>query len=44
MDWTTGASVTAGILEVGVSYIGVEGPSIDGFSDDALVGTITASF
>lgn len=44
MDWSIGASVTAGILEVGVSYIGVEGPSIDGFTDDALVGTITASF
>ena len=44
LDWSIGASVTAGILEVGVSYVGVEGPSIDGFTDDAIVGTITASF
>lgn len=44
LDWSIGASVTSGILDVGVSYIGVEGPSIDGFTDDAIVGTITASF
>ena len=44
LDWSIGASVSHGILEVGVSYVGVEGPSIDGFTDDAIVGTITASF
>ena len=44
LDWSLGASVTSGILEVGVAYVGVEGPSIDGFTDDAIVGTITASF
>ncbi|MBX7539914.1 TorF family putative porin [Qipengyuania sphaerica] len=43
-DWSIGASLSKGILEVGVAYIGVEGPSIDGFTDDAIVGTITASF
>ena len=44
LDWSIGASVSHGILEVGVAYVGVEGPSIDGFTDDAIVGTITASF
>ena len=44
LDWSLGASVTSGILEFGVAYVGVEGPSIDGFTDDAIVGTITASF
>ena len=44
LDWSLGASVTSGILEVGVSYVGVEGPSVDGFTDDAIVGTISASF
>ena len=44
LDWSIGASVSQGILEVGVAYIGVEGPSIDGLTDDAIVGTISASF
>lgn len=44
LDWSIGASVTEGNFEIGVAYIGVEGPSIDGFTDDALVGTISASF
>lgn len=44
LDWSLGASVSSGILEVGVAYVGVEGPSIDGFTDDAIVGTISASF
>ena len=44
LDWSIGASYAAGPLEVGISYIGVEGPSIDGFTDDAIVGTVTASF
>ena len=44
LDWSLGASYTAGSLEFGVSYVGVEGPSIDGFTDDAIVGTVSASF
>ena len=44
LDWSIGASVSSGILEVGVAYVGVEGPSIDGLTDDAIVGTISASF
>lgn len=44
LDWSIGASVAQGNFEVGVAYIGVEGPSIDGFTDDAIVGTISASF
>jgi uncharacterized protein (TIGR02001 family) len=41
-DWQVGASAT--VLEhltVGVSYVGTEGPSIDGFTDDTVVGTLT---
>lgn len=45
LDWSVGASASLfGPLSVGVSYVGVEGPSIDGFTDDAVVGTLTASF
>ena len=44
LDWSLGASVAQGNFEVGVAYIGVEGPAIDGFTDDAIVGTISASF
>lgn len=44
LDWSLGASVSSGIVEIGVAYVGVEGPSIDGFTDDAIVGTISASF
>ncbi|EDL47774.1 TorF family putative porin [Erythrobacter sp. SD-21] len=44
LDWSLGASVSSGILEVGVAYVGVEGPAIDGFTDDTIVATITASF
>ena len=44
LDWSIGASVSSGNVEFGVAYIGVEGPSIDGFTDDAIVGTISASF
>ncbi|WP_305098127.1 TorF family putative porin [Croceibacterium aestuarii] len=45
LDWSIGASAT--VLEkltVGVSYIGVEGPSINGFTDDAVVGTLSVAF
>jgi uncharacterized protein (TIGR02001 family) len=31
-------------LSVGVSYVGVDGNSIDGFSDDTVVGTLKFSF
>ena len=44
LDWSIGASVAQGNFEVGVAYIGVEGPSINDFTDDAIVGTISASF
>lgn len=44
-DWSFGASATVlGGLEVGVSYVGVEGPSIDGFTDDTVVASIGFSF
>ncbi len=44
-DWSFGASATVlGSLTLGVSYVGVEGPSIDGFTDDAVVFSIGASF
>jgi uncharacterized protein (TIGR02001 family) len=42
LDWSIGASMPVyGGLSVGVSYVGVEGPSIDGFTDDAIVGTLS---
>ena len=45
IDWSIGASATVyGPLSLGVSYIGVSGPSVDGYTDDAVVGTLTASF
>lgn len=45
IDFSIGASATLfGPLSVGVSYIGVEGPSIDGFTDDTVVATLTAAF
>ena len=43
-DWSIGASATVlGGMELGVSYIGVEGPDVKGL-DDAVVGTIAFSF
>ena len=44
LDWSIGASASYGNFELGVAYMGVEGPSIDGFTDDTVVATITASF
>ena len=45
VDWSIGASATVyGPLSVGVSYIGVTGPSVKSFTNDAVVGTLTASF
>lgn len=43
-DYSIGASASYGILSLGVSYVGVDGPSIDGFTDDAVVATLSASF
>ncbi|ANY20914.1 Bacterial protein of unknown function (Gcw_chp) [Tsuneonella dongtanensis] len=44
-DWSIGASATVlGSLTLGVSYVGVEGPSINGFTDDAVVFSLGASF
>lgn len=43
-DWSIGAAVAQGNFEVSVAYVGVDGPSVDGLTDDAIVGTISASF
>lgn len=43
-DWSVGASVGFKGLELGVAYIGVEGPDIDGLTDDTVVATLSASF
>ena len=41
-DWALTASMPVyGGLSASVAYVGVEGPSIDGFTDDAIVGTLT---
>jgi uncharacterized protein (TIGR02001 family) len=42
LDWSLGltAAVYDG-LSVGVTYTGVEGPSIDGFTDDTILATIS---
>jgi uncharacterized protein (TIGR02001 family) len=43
-DWSLGGSVTVlPGLSLGGAYIGTEGPSIDGFTDDTLVATLTFS-
>lgn len=44
-DYSVGASyaITKN-LSAGVSYVGVDGNSIDGFSNDAVVGTLKLSF
>jgi len=44
-DYSIGASATVlGSLSLGVSYVGVDGPSVDGFTDDAIVATLSAEF
>ena len=43
-DWSLGASVAKGNFELGVAYVGVEGPSIVVYTDDAIVATLSASF
>ena len=45
LDWSLGASVTVlNNLSLGASYVGVEGPSINGFTDDTVVGSLTLTF
>lgn len=45
LDWSIGASATVyGPLSLSVSYVGVTGPSVDGYTDDTVVATLTASF
>lgn len=44
LDWSIGASAALGSFELAVSYVGVEGPSIDGFTDDTVLATLSASF
>ena len=44
-DWSVGATMTVlGSLGVAVTYTDVEGPSLDGFTDDTIVATLSASF
>jgi len=44
-DYSVGASVNlTPKLSLGVSYVGVEGNTIDSFSDDAVVGTLKLTF
>lgn len=44
-DYSLGATYNiTSKLSVGVSYVGVEGASIKGFSNDAVVGTLKLSF
>ncbi|MCT2399716.1 TorF family putative porin [Novosphingobium mangrovi (ex Huang et al. 2023)] len=45
LDWSIGASATVvGPLSVSLAYVGVEGPSIDSYTNDAVVATLSASF
>ncbi len=44
-DYSIGADYAiTGNLTASIAYVGVEGPSIDGFTDDTIVFTIGASF
>jgi len=41
-DWSIGATAAVyGGVSVGVSYVGVEGRKVDGFTDDAIVATLS---
>ncbi|TMM48707.1 TorF family putative porin [Qipengyuania marisflavi] len=44
LDWSLGAAATLGMFELSVAYVGVEGPAIDGFTEDTVVATLSASF
>ncbi len=44
LDYLIGVTMPVhGGLSVGVSYVGVDGPSVDGLTDDAIVGTLSFS-
>ncbi|MGX7952783.1 TorF family putative porin [Tsuneonella sp. HG249] len=44
-DWSLGATATVlGSLTLGVSYVGVEAPSVNNLTDDAVVFSVGASF
>lgn len=44
-DWSIGGSVSVlGKFDVGVAYVGVGGSDVKNFTDDAIVGTLSASF
>jgi len=44
-DYSAGASVTVlGKVTLGVSYVGVEGPVVNRYSDDQVVGTLSVAF
>ena len=44
-DWSLGASATVlGKLTFGVSYVGVQGPSIRDLTDDTVVFSVGATF
>lgn len=45
LDYSLGASATVlGKLTIGVSYVGVEGPKVKGFTDDTVVGSLSLAF
>lgn len=45
LDWSIGADFAiTDNLSVGVMYTGVEGTSVNDFTDDAIVGTLSVSF
>ncbi len=44
-DYSVGASVVVlGGMELGLTYVGVDGPTIDGLTDDTLVASVGFSF
>jgi uncharacterized protein (TIGR02001 family) len=44
-DWSIGASATVlGGLTLGVSYIGTQGPNVNDYTDNAVVGSLSYSF
>jgi hypothetical protein len=45
IDYSIGASATVlGGLTIGVNYVGSQGPNVNNFTDDAVVGTLTFAF
>ena len=45
LDWSLGVSATIfGPLSASVSYVGVDGASVDGLTDDTIVVTLSGSF